>query len=225
MEGNKEILAEYGPGARDWRLGGWAGMASRALSAVLHPFFVPVWAMAVFMFTDPVLAVTPVKQKLLLWAMVALVALIIPALSIALLRALRLISDFSIDNRQDRTIPLAVVALSYGLCIVMVSDMMWSFVVRKFLIAAFCCTACALAVTPFWKISLHMVSAGAVCAMFAVLVVVGVGAVFPPLVVAILLAGMLASARLYLGKHTPAQVAAGFLLGCAIATATMMFIR
>ncbi len=202
-----------------------AGTASQALSDVLHPFFVPVWVVEVFMFTDPMLALAPAKQKLSLWAITALVALIIPALSIVLLRALRLISDFSIASRQDRTIPLAVVALSYGLCIVMVSNMTGSFVVRKFLIAAFCCAACALAVTPFWKISLHMISAGAVCGMFAVLLIAGIGSVFAPLVAAILLAGMLASARLYLGRHNPAQVAAGFLLGCAIATATILFIK
>lgn len=207
------------------RQGSWAEKASRALSVMLHPFVVPVWAMAVLMFADPVLAAASVQQKLFLWAMVVIAALIIPALSIALLRTLRIIPDLSIESRQDRTIPLAIVALSYGLCIVMVDNVMYGGIVHKFLIAAFCSAVVALAITPLWKISLHMISAGAVCGMFAVLLIAGFGTVLLPLIAAVLLAGMLASARLYLGKHNPAQVAVGFLIGCTIAAATMMFIR
>lgn len=213
------------PGAEYPKRGSWVEKLSRALSAVMHPFFLPVYAMAVFMLADPVLAAAPTRLKLFFWAMIVLVALMIPAVSIALLRALRLISGFSIENRQDRTVPLAIVALSYGLCIIMVTDIMWGFIIRKFLIAAFCCAVCALAVTPFWKISLYMIAAGAVCGIFAVLAIAGINSVFVPLTVALLLSGMLASARLYLGTHTPAQVAAGFFLGLVVAAATMLFIK
>ena len=207
------------------RAGSWEETASKVVSAVLHPFLVPVYAIAVLMLGNTLMAAAPVKLKWFFSVMIVLVALVIPVLSIALLRALRLISSFSIERRQDRTIPLAIVALSYGLCIFMVKDIMWGFMIRKFLIAAFCCTAAALVITPYWKISLHMIAAGGVTAMFAVLAIASAGSAFVPLTAAILLSGLLGSARLYLGKHTPGQVAAGYFLGLVISAAAMLFIQ
>ena len=51
---------------------------------------------------------------------------------------------------------------------------------------------------------------GAVVALLVVMNVVGVGNMLVPLMVAILCAGALASARLYLGCHNGWQVLAGF---------------
>lgn len=206
------------------RTGSWAEKASKTISAILHPFLVPVYTIAVSMFNNGIMATAPTKLKWFFSIMIILVALIIPALSIALLRALKLISSFSIERRQDRTIPLAIVALSYAMCIIMVTDIMWGFMIRKFLIAAFCCASAALIITSFWKISLHMIALGGVTAIFTVLAIGNFGPAFVPLVATILLSGALGSARLYLGRHTPAQVAAGYLLGFAISTAVMLLV-
>lgn len=204
---------------------GWADTAARAVSTALHPFLVPVYAIAVFMLGDTMMAAAPARLKWFFSVMIVLVALIIPALSIALLRALRVISDFSLERRQDRTIPIAIVALSYGICVMMVGDIMWGFMIRKFLIAAFCCAVSALIVTMFWKISLHMIAAGGVTAMFVVLAVAGIGSTFVPLIAALLLSGILASARLWLGSNNLAQVGAGYLLGFALTAAAMLLIQ
>ena len=207
------------------RSDGWAAKAARLVSGALHPFLVPVYSIAVFMFGGTMIAAAPVRLKWFFSLMIVLVALVIPALSIGLLRALRIISDFSMKRRQDRTIPIAIVALSYGLCIVMVTDIMWGFMIRKFLIAAFCCAVSALAITPFWKISLHMIAAGGATAMFIVLNIAGIGSMFWPMVAAILLSGALGSSRLYLGSNSPAQVGAGYLLGLTLSAATMLLIH
>lgn len=54
--------------------------------------------------------------------------------------------------------------------------------------------------------------------------VAGVGNMMVPLMVAILCAGALASARLYLGCHNGQQVLAGFCGGFAVATLAVLFL-
>lgn len=206
------------------RAGSAVYMAARAASIVLHPFVVPVYAMLIFMYGNTILALASPRTKLFLLAVVTLNALVIPVIAIGLLRWLGMISDLSFEKRYDRTVAMAIVALCYGLCVFMVSDLVFGFIVRKFFIAAFCCAMAALIITPFWKISLHMIAMGAVTALFAVYTLAGIMSGFIPLMVTIILAGALGSARLYLGRHTPAQVATGFLTGFVTASAGIFFL-
>lgn len=65
---------------------------------------------------------------------------------------------------------------------------------------------------------------GAVVALLVLMNVAGVGNMMVPLSVAILCAGALASARLYLGSHNGWQVLAGFAGGFCIATLAVLFL-
>ena len=69
----------------------------------------------------------------------------------------------------------------------------------QFMVAAACCELLCFVVSLRWKISLHLTGMGAVVALLVVMNVAGVGNMVFPLVVAVLAAGALASARLYLG--------------------------
>lgn len=204
---------------------GAAYTAAMTASVVLHPFIVPVYAILIFIYGNTMLAFASPKAKLFLLAVVILNALVIPMLSIALLRVLGMISDLSFKNRYDRMIPLAIAAICYLMCLSLISDLVFGFMIRKFFIAAFLCTVSALIITPFWRISLHMIAAGGVTAMFAIFTFLGMGSVFIPLMTGILLSGALGSARLYLGKHTPAQVAVGFFTGFAITAAVLFLLK
>lgn len=71
------------------------------------------------------------------------------------------------------------------------------------MVAAACCEAMCFVVSLRWKISLHLTGMGAIVALLVVMNVVGVGNMLIPLAAAILCAGALASARLYLGVTIP----------------------
>jgi hypothetical protein len=109
-----------------------------------------------------------------------------------------------------------ITALSYGVCILMLSNLTMAFLLRTLLLAGAACVVFALTVTCFWKISLHMIGAGSVVAMMLMVDIMGLGNMLLPLTIGLLLSGALASARLCLGAHTPAQVAAGFFGGALI---------
>ena len=174
---------------------------SNGISWALHPFLLPLYMIGVLL-TLTVFAHYPSGVKIYLLWVVALYAIIIPLLALGVLRSLGRISDYRIDDRRERLLPL----------------------LRKFMIAAACCEVMCLVVSLYWKISLHLTAMGAVVALLVVMNIAGVGDMMVPLMIAILCAGALASARLYLGCHNGQQVLAGFCGGFAVAALAVLFL-
>lgn len=202
----------------------WQTRLSRALSWLLHPFVVPLYVIVFMLLTDGFLSRLPDSVKNYLAWVVVLYAAIVPMLSIAFMRGLGLLKNFGLHSQRSRLLPLLVGAISYLLCAITLSDVAVATVVRKFVLAAACCEVLALIVTPFWKISLHLICMGGVTAMFTLLSVAGAGQHFWALVATILLSGALASARLHLGAHNPSQVAAGYFGGFVVAMLAIIYL-
>jgi len=198
--------------------------AAQTVSWLLHPFAVPLYVLAVMLFSDPYLSHLTREVKTYLVWVVMLYAAVIPALSIGFLRTVGILDDLSISTRRSRVLPLAIGIICYLLCAITVSRLATAGTVRQFVLAAACCEAFALAITPFWKISLHLISMGGVTALFFLLNIAGMGHLFWALIAAILCSGLLASARLQLGAHNPLQVAAGFFGGFTVALLAILYL-
>ena len=196
---------------------------SNGISWVLHPFLLPLYLIVVLL-TLTVFAHYPANVKFYLLWVVVLYAVIIPLLALGVLRSLGRISDFKVDNRRERLLPLLVGAVCYVLCAITIAKIPSAIFLRKFMIAAACCEVLCFVVSFYWKISLHLTGMGAVVALLVVMNVVGVGNMLVPLMVAILCAGALASARLYLGCHNGWQVLAGFCGGFAVSVLAVLFL-
>jgi len=159
----------------------------------------------------------------ILLGIVALNTLLLPAFSIGVLRWFRVIPDWSLQDQKTRMLPMGIVAVCYLMCIVAMSNMLFAFLITRFLIAALCCVAFAFFVNLYWKISLHMTAAGGLLGMLAVVCYAGLANLQQALVGCLLLAGLLGSARLRLGSHNLAQVAAGAGGGAVISVVVILF--
>ena len=195
---------------------------ANTLSWVLHPFLLPVYLMALLL-TMTTFALYSANVKFYFMWVVALYAIIIPFLTLGILRSLGRISDFRVDDRRERLLPLLIGTVCYVLCALTFAKIPSAIFLRKFMVAAACCEAMCFVVSLRWKISLHLTGMGAIVALLVVMNVVGVGNMLIPLSVAILCAGALASARLYLGCHNPRQVAAGFFGGFVVSLLAVLF--
>lgn len=196
---------------------------ANTLSWVLHPFLLPVYLMALLL-TMTTFAFYSTNVKLYFMWVVALYAIIIPFLTLGILRSLGRISDFRVDDRRERLLPLLIGTVCYVLCALTFAKIPSAIFLRKFMVAAACCEAMCFVVSLRWKISLHLTGMGAIVALLVVMNVVGVGNMLIPLAAAILCAGALASARLYLGCHNPRQVAAGFFGGFCVSLLAVLFL-
>ena len=189
----------------------------RILSLTLHPFVIPVLATALLLFGPTIMAGTPLGAKWFLLGVVSANTLMLPAFALALLHAFKIIPDLSLQHPRQRIVPLAVTAICYGLCIVSLRHIAVAFLLERFMIAALCCTLTVSVVNLRWKISLHMTATGGLLGMLISLSHSGLANFQFILLFFILAAGALACARLYMGSHTIAQVAAGSFAGMAIA--------
>jgi len=196
---------------------------AHAVSWILHPFLLPLYMIGLLLVATPFARFSGGLRFYFVWV-VALYAVVIPVLSLGLLRSLGRISDYRIDERRERIWPLVIGAVCYALCAVTFSKIPQAIFLRKIVLAAACCETMCLVVSLRWKISLHMTGMGAVVAMLVVMNIVGAAHLLPPLVFAVLAAGALASARLHLGCHNGRQVLAGFCGGFCVTVAVLLFL-
>jgi len=196
---------------------------SNGISWALHPFLLPLYMIGVLL-TLTVFAHYPSGVKIYLLWVVALYAIIIPLLALGVLRSLGRISDYRIDDRRGGAASPGGGGAGGRVCAITIAKIPSAIFLRKFMIAAACCEVMCLAVSLYWKISLHLTAMGAVVALLVVMNIAGVGDMMVPLMIAILCAGALASARLYLGCHNGQQVLAGFCGGFAVAALAVLFL-
>ncbi len=195
---------------------------ARALSWLLHPLVLPVY-LVVFLLTATPFAFCSGSVRFYFAWVILLCGVVIPVLSVGVLRSLGRISDWRIDCRRERRWPLMIGALCYLLCAVALARVPSLVFLRKFMLAAACCEIMCLVVSQRWKISLHLTAMGAAVALLAIMSFADPGRSLVPLAAAIFAAGALASARLLLGCHNSAQVFAGFCGGFAVTAVTMLF--
>jgi len=77
----------------------------------------------------------------------------------------------------------------------------------------------------YWQISAHGVGIGGVLGSIAALALkFSLSELFLPTIILVVLAGLVASARLKLNAHTPAEVGAGLLLGLTVSIAAVFWL-
>lgn len=195
---------------------------SKGISYLLHPFLIPAYLMLELFATDNVPVYMTPSMKSYVLGIVFVNSVCIPAIVIILMRLFGVIKDYSLSTRHDRTITLMTVAVCYGLAAWIIAGLPMVFLLKRYMLAAMACTLLALIVNIFWRLSLHMTAAGGATGILFIMLYGGYGSLLLPFCVAVLLAGALGSARLYLDKNTPAQVAAGFFGGFTISIIAML---
>lgn len=202
--------------------GSWATRLSRVASLVMHPFFMPLYGVLLLVALD----VLPHEVQSRMVLMTAVYTMLMPWISLLFLRLVGLVDTMSVNVPRQRILPMLMLVSCYVAFIIAVgANPLFHLlsIVRSFMIGATMCVLSALLVTFWWKISLHLISAGGAVAFTLFLAIFGVGGAVACFMVAVLCAGALATARLHLGSHTPAQVAVGFAVGFVLVAASLIF--
>jgi len=155
---------------------------------------------------------------------------VFPAISIAMMAGLKLISDIRMPKREDRIIPLIITLSLYIWYFINVQNNTTMPDSMRFVALGLCLgVGLAFFLNNFTKISLHAIGiAGLTMALGLLLMgsqksyididlgVLGeyrLSAIFT-LVGCILICGLVGSARLYLKAHRPQEIYGGYLIGC-----------
>ncbi len=183
------------------------------VSALLHPLWMPLYAVLLLFQNGFIGLIMPNMQKILLVASVVFFTIILP-LGITLFLIWRgRVSGLFMPDKRERILPYIIGIMSYiALDIFLFNHAFMLFISRAAIgmtaaLVIICC------VNFWWKISAHMCGTGGLCgAIFGFLWILP--AHNPWLMSALMLAsGLVAWARIERKAHTPAQLVAGYTVG------------
>ncbi len=189
------------------------GVAS-ALSIIFSPLLMATYGVALAMVLS-FLCFIPTATKLTVILETFLATTAIPVIGIFILSRLKVISDPKLNERRDRTFPYLIeTACFIGLAVYLnhINAPAW---LSLFLIGGAVALVVLTVVNRWWKISGHATGMGGLCALVFYLMLSG-NSIYDlqwEFLVAVLLAGLVCSSRVILGRHTLGQVTAGFFNG------------
>ena len=195
-----------------------ADFCSHAISWLLVPLIMPVVGI-LFIFRLSILDVIPAGMQVAVIFVILGINFVAPMLLIYLLKMFGLVDDVGLNGQKERMIPYIITALCYGASAWFVASRGAPVWVAMFFCGGAAASLINMAINFKWKISAH---AAAIAGIVALLIRLQRDvAVEPKLFVWLLItvgaAGLLGTARVWLGRHTVWQVLAGYLVGfCAV---------
>lgn len=186
----------------------------RLVSALFSPLIVPCYGIALAL-SVTALSVVPLSMRLGVVGVCALIIFVAPALAVIVLHRAGIVTDIGLNGRAERTWPYVT---TMG-CYLVAAYYLYSIAAPGWLIGimagGFLTIAVNLAVNFRWKISGHLAAMGGLCAVVFFLAVRNLAIINLTWVAiaAVLLTGLVATARLALERHTPLQVLAGWANG------------
>lgn len=202
----------------------FANGISDVLSWVLVPLLMPVYGL-ILAFGLSILDVAPMGMRIVFTLIVAGIDVVVPMLLIILLKKMGLIQDLGLNGRKERLIPYVITTVCYaGTAWFMAAKgaPLW---LSMFFAGGGLASLINLLINFSWKISAH---AAGIAGIVALLIRIQKDGSPEPelffwLLLTIVLAGLLGSARVWLGRHTVWQVLAGYAVGfCSVFFLTMI---
>ena len=197
--------------------------ASHILSWVLVPLLMPVYGV-MLAFGLSILSFTGFGTRLAFTAIVAAFNVAIPALLVLLLKKLGFVRDVGLNEQKERFLPYVICILCLtGTALFMAYKHAPEWLTMFFLGGALVGIV-EVVINRWWKISVH---AAGIAGIVALLIHMMLGEYAAPatqtwLLISVGLAGLLGAARIWLGRHTLAQVLAGYAVGFAAVFFMMM---
>ncbi len=154
---------------------------------------------------------------------IAVNTLIMPLLSVYLLKKFRFIDDFAISNPRQRLLPYGILVMLLIFTIFQLYKIELKGLPLIFMGASAVCLLLNILINLRFTISTHAIGSGGLAGLYFFLTLNEHLSVFNFLLLcSVVLAGLSAWARLYLNAHTEKQIYSGFILGLSVVVLTCM---
>lgn len=188
---------------------------AKFISFVFHPLFVGVMMAAYLIFVHPLYFVGfSEKEKMLKLLAVINNNVFFPLLVVALLRALGFNKSVLLKTQKERIVPyLASITFFFWTYYVFKNQPETPRVIVYMCRGMFFASSVALVLNNYYKISMHGIGVGGMVGLMALTLVDGTLYSGIPFMVAILVAGLVVTARKVVSDHQWFDIITGFLLG------------
>lgn len=192
---------------------------AQVVSYVMHPLFIPVIVTYLTVSALPEYFVTFKQYSIrfpydTLYFRVIAISVFFPLLTVLLLRALRFVDSFYLRSQRDRIIPyIASIVFYFWAFYTFIREGVAPPFYNAFFLGVFLAVIASFIINIFVKISMHTVGWGGVIGLLLALMWGMHMNVSVPLALTFFAAGLVATARMILGAHSPAETYMGFLVG------------
>lgn len=195
-------------------------------SYVFHPVFMPtaIAAAISFLNVSGFAGISDIQKGR--WIVyIAVNTLFFPLVATLLMKALGFIESIHLRTMKDRIMPLIATMIFYFWAYRVFSSIPAPFILRVFLLGCFWGVIAVFIVNIFSKISMHTAAAGGMLGILCVLLFIGQVNFLIPIFLAMLIAGIIGTARLTLEAHTPFEIWVGYGTGIIAQIAAYFFLR
>lgn len=190
------------------------GLFFQMVSLVFHPLFVATYSFLFvrWFFPYQFAHLQPVSQMQVLISLM-INTIVFPGITLFIMQRLDFVDSLHMRTRHERIIPLIGMALFYFWSYMVVKQMGVGGYFTKVMLGGSLAVFGAFFFNNFFKISLHAVGAGVFLGVALSLTLISSYNLIGPLMIVILIAGLIGSARLYSGSHNQMEIATGYAVG------------
>lgn len=188
---------------------------AKLISVIFHPILMPLYGL-IIIFSGPTLFdYLPSVQKKIVLLIFSTNNILLPLSLIPYLKWRKMISSWTMDDRSERIIPMAITSFFYMVTVYVVLKFNIPVFIKSFILSTALLSFVLTIINFWWKISIHSAGAGAMTSLIFVLSIKMHTPLTPFLISAILSSGLILSSRLWLNSHNPKEVWLGYLAGIA----------
>lgn len=187
---------------------------ARIISVIFHPLFIPVYILVFFLYISPVTIGLDPEQKSRLTISFSMMYILFPLVTVLLAKGLGFIDSVFLRTRQDRIIPYIACGVYYfWMWYVLHNQSGFPQSLIQLSLAIFLASSGGLLLNAFMRISMHGISIGVGLSFIYFLALQSVSSFGIYLSIALLISGLVLTARLVNEDHSPREVYFGFFLG------------
>lgn len=194
------------------------------ISACFNPLVIPSLATLMIFCSGNIFVLWPSAVVAWIVFVVSMGTLWMPLVVLQLLKQFQYITDLRMPGMKERILPYTLVMILFLITYFMIRRLNIPEVVVNIIFSSCIAIGVNIIFLFYWKISSHAMGAGGLLALTFVLFLRWQANNFTLLYLAILIAGMVCWARLWLEAHTEKQVYAGLVVGFVITAFVLTYI-
>ncbi len=201
---------------------------AEAVSYIFHPVFFPLVMSVAITFLAPSFFVGVADKQVKLWLLsIAISAVFFPLFSTLLMKPLGFIGSFKMETARERTIPLMATMIFYFWVSHAFNNMNTNppLVLKVLLLGNFWGVILMFIANIFTKVSMHTAVAGGMVGIIIVLMILSPANLAIPLIVSIILAGIMGTARMILGAHQRGDIWLGYIIGVFVQLGAYLYMK
>jgi hypothetical protein len=185
------------------------------LSYIFHPIFIPLYAVWFIAYIHPsYLSGFSNGMRLRTVLIVGQNAVFYPLFCVLLLKGLGFITSIFLRTQKDRIIPYIASGIFFFWTFTVLKEQgMYPRILPSFMLGVFLASSAALIANIYFKVSMHAIGVGGLVGLFIIITGTNSMLMTWPLGAALLIAGLVCSARLLITDHTPKDIYVGLATG------------